>query len=144
MTGKILVFYISSCLYEVVAYNRWSHIEVQLYQTKCLGLFISFRNIIFISYKLYKPNQFTYISQGNLFTHHFHQTIANTLIHLQYESSLVANAFLLSVTFFYFVIRCLNKYRPDEKEYEQQKRRLLMDIKVMRQHQHQQVNNEHQ
>ena len=28
LTGKILVFWIGGCLWEVVAYERWSHMEV--------------------------------------------------------------------------------------------------------------------
>ena len=31
LTGKILVLWIGSRLWEVVAYERWSHMEVQLY-----------------------------------------------------------------------------------------------------------------
>ena len=31
LTGKILVFWIGGRLWEVVAYKRWSHMEVQLY-----------------------------------------------------------------------------------------------------------------
>ena len=31
LTGKVLVFWIASHLWEVVAYKRWSHMEVPLY-----------------------------------------------------------------------------------------------------------------
>ena len=31
LTGKVLVFWISGHLWEVVAYKRWLHMEVQLY-----------------------------------------------------------------------------------------------------------------
>ena len=31
LTGKILVFWIGGRLWEVVAYERWSYMEVQLY-----------------------------------------------------------------------------------------------------------------
>ena len=31
LTGKILVFWIGSCLWETGAYERWSHMEVRLY-----------------------------------------------------------------------------------------------------------------
>ena len=31
LAGKLLVFWIGSRLWEVVAYKRWSHMEVRLY-----------------------------------------------------------------------------------------------------------------
>ena len=31
LTGKILVFWIGGCLWEVVSYERWLHLEVQQY-----------------------------------------------------------------------------------------------------------------
>ena len=31
MTGKVLVFWIGGHLWEVVAYERWSHMKVRLY-----------------------------------------------------------------------------------------------------------------
>ena len=30
LTGKVLVFWISGCLWEVVAYERWPYTEVRL------------------------------------------------------------------------------------------------------------------
>ena len=33
LTGKILVFWIGGCLWEVVAYERWSDMEIRLYLT---------------------------------------------------------------------------------------------------------------
>ena len=31
LSGKTLVFWIGGCLWEVAAYDRWSHMDVQLY-----------------------------------------------------------------------------------------------------------------
>ena len=38
LTGKVLVFWIGGRLWEVIAYERWSHMEVRLYsRTSPLG-----------------------------------------------------------------------------------------------------------
>ena len=34
LTGKSLLFRISGCLWEVFAYEKWSHMEVELYTKK--------------------------------------------------------------------------------------------------------------
>ena len=38
LTGKVLVFWIGGRLWEVVAYERWSHMDVRVYMT--LGCFM--------------------------------------------------------------------------------------------------------
>ena len=38
LTGKSLLFWISGCLWEVFAYEKWSHMEVKLYTKKPLNI----------------------------------------------------------------------------------------------------------
>ena len=41
LTGKNLVFWISGRVWKVIAYERWSHIEVRLYHVYSLLLSVS-------------------------------------------------------------------------------------------------------
>ena len=38
LTGKSLLFWISGCLWEVFAYEKWSHMEVKLYTKKLMNI----------------------------------------------------------------------------------------------------------
>ena len=38
LTGKSLLFWISGCLWEEFAYEKWSHMEVKLYTKKPMNI----------------------------------------------------------------------------------------------------------
>ena len=68
----LTVLWIGACLWEVVAYDRWSHMEVRLY-------YILYSSVLSLSkiYCLYRPDQGLQPSHQGLFTRL--QTIANWL-----------------------------------------------------------------